>query len=349
MVGVDVSFAGLTGTRMASWRAPALTVAVSFWLALGSQPAAGAWVQGKSGNQMVTVASGARARVAPQTTATLVETLQIGTVVEELERASTIEKVGQTEDYWYRVQLPDGQQGWIFGGLLAEFRAERREEIYCKIAVDALKGEEPRFADQVDLVHFLERAAAEVRGRESIAGIELYALLALKQSLAAIPMEKREQQPYAEWIREQADKIVYSEPAGQWFVRSELFWQLEKKFHSLTIAERIAWEAANNPLPGECEDDLTCQFELAWQTDGRYLKLCPRGEHANQAVDGISQTAKFAIDTMKGGREVFSVPSSERGEFQKTIGELRTALANQKTPRAAAVIKQLEVLLAHYR
>jgi hypothetical protein len=325
-----------------------LYVGAALCMAAQTTPSGGRSIQTQS-NRRITIASGVRARSSAQTNSTLVETLQIGTMVQELERSQIKDTIANAEDYWYRVTLPSGRQAWIFGALLVPYEAARRDEIFHKIAIGAFGASEPRFGDQVDLVHFLERAAAEVTLPESIAELELDGLLALRLSLSSIPIDKREQQPYVEWTNEQREKIVYSEPAGQWFVRSELFWQLQKRFHSLAGTERIAWEAASNPLPGECEDNLACQFELARQTDGRYLKLYPHGEHAGQAVEGIAQTAKFAIDTMRGGREVFNVPSDERGSFQKIINELHSILSKQKTSRAVAVAKQLDYLSAHYR
>src|SRR6185369_9319011 len=69
----------------------------------------------------ITVASGVRVRKAPQVSAEEVERLQIGAVLQEIEQSSSKEKVGQVEDYWYRVALQSGKEGWVFGGFTIIF------------------------------------------------------------------------------------------------------------------------------------------------------------------------------------------------------------------------------------
>ena len=90
--------------------------------------------------------------------------------------------------------------------------------------------------------------------------------------------------PYKSWTDEREKEIVYSEPAGQWYVHSNVFWSLQTKYKDLPVAERIAWEASQTPLPGECEGYLPCYLYKETVTSGRYLKLYPRGAHADAAL-----------------------------------------------------------------
>ena len=41
---------------------------------------------------------------------------------------------------------------------------------------------------------------------------------------------------------------------------ASVLWNLEEKYHTLPIADRIAWEAAENWPPSDCEGDEVCCF-----------------------------------------------------------------------------------------
>ena len=236
----------------------------------------------------IVTAPGARVRSAPSASAEEVGRLQLGVVVRELERSGIMEKVGAAEDFWYRVAAPvgggGGVEGWVFGGLTAPFDERRRVEIYRRLAGDRLKAEGSSFSDRVELVGFLERAAPEVKQRKERGEVELLRLLALHKSLVAIPFEKQNEPSFQVWIKKYEPHVVYSEPSGEWYVRAELFWELQKKYGDLPLGERIAWEASQISLPGECEGYLPCYLYLYTVTEGRYLKLYPRGASAGKAL-----------------------------------------------------------------
>lgn len=296
----------------------------------------------------ITVASGVRVRVAPQLTAEERGTLQLGVVVRELERSASRERIGAKEDYWYRIEAPGGPEGWVFGGLTARFDAARGAEIYRDIAAERLKPEEASFADRSDLVIFLERVVPEAGRGNLVAELELMRLLALQKSLASIPVEKLEEPQYAAWVKAQEPHIVYSEPAGQWFVRSELFWNLQQKYSARPVAERIAWEAAQNPLPGECEGYLPCYLASYGMRHVRYLKLYPDGAHAAAAVDDIAQFVAGVVEDAS-GQKVYEVPAEDRAEFQKSLAELRAVVSKVTHPKRATLLRQLDETARRFR
>src|SRR5687767_15396046 len=67
--------------------------------------------------KIVTV-SAMRARRGPRATAQEIMRLKLGTVVSAIARAPRPDTIGGKSDYWYRVNLPSGGTGWLFGGLL---------------------------------------------------------------------------------------------------------------------------------------------------------------------------------------------------------------------------------------
>src|SRR5438105_12151435 len=277
--------------------------------------------QGANGvaRQRITTASGVRVRERPDTNTDELARLQVGVVVDELERSQDKAKVGASEDYWYLVAAPGGVKGWVFGGLTAPFDAARREEIYRRIADERLANTSASFADLADLVRFLDRATGEVASRGALAELEFARLQALARSLSSIPIGEMDKSPYKQWTTARAAEIVYSEPAGQWYVRADLLWNLQKKYADLPVAERIAWAAAETLLPGECENDLGCMLFYASATYGKYLKLYPRGPHADAALDALAEGFKDVVEDIRGSNHVYEVAAEEKADFVDVV------------------------------
>jgi hypothetical protein len=298
---------------------------------------------------LITTASGARLREQPDAGSAEVGRLQLGLVVEELERSAEKARVGSAEAYWHKVSAPGGASGWVFGSLVAPFDPARRDETYLRLSSERVSNAAATFPELSELVRFLDRATKEVTRAEARAELELTRLLALGRTLANIAMEDLEKPPYKPWVKEYESEIVYSEPAGQWYVRSELLWSLRRKYAGLPLAERIAWEAAQTPLPGECEGYLPCYFYKETETNGLYLKLHPSGAHADQALASISEFFGHVTEDLRGTNPAFEVPSEDRANFRKSVAALRAQLALVPAAKKARVLGQLDEIARHFR
>jgi hypothetical protein len=298
----------------------------------------------------ITTASAVRARTGPQVAADEIMRLKLGTVVSAVARTADDSEIGGKKDYWYRVDLPGAQSGWIFGGLLKDYSTARREEALREIIGERLKAESMSFDDGIDLYNFASNAVAQTKSPNVKVEFELLKLLALSRSLNGIPFDKRERAPYRDWLKAHQQEIVYSEPSGEWLVRSDLFWNLERMYHRAPIAERIAWEAAQNPLPGECEGDEVCEFLYVNATDGQYLRLHPSGAHAGEALKNLEEAlvSEELASTLKSkSRDKYAV--MQREDLIKALAELRLTLSKTSSPEKAALLKQLDKLNAPVR
>jgi hypothetical protein len=294
----------------------------------------------------IAVASGVRLRSTPSTTGEEVARLQIGTVVSELEQSPSREKIGGVEDYWYRVATGDGKEGWAFGSFLAPFDPNRVAEIYRRIASERLKIENLNFFDLADLARFLASATADVKDQSTLAELEFARLLAIKRAVGEVPVDYAENSPQAAWIKANESSLTYSEPAAMHFLKSQLLWDLQKKYSALPVAERIAWEAANNPLGGECEGYVPCHLASINLTMGQYLSLYPRGPHADEALTQIAEDLKGLIDLQK--NEGQPIPEV-RAEGRKEVTALRDTVAKAASAKKAAALDQLAKLAQYYR
>jgi hypothetical protein len=294
----------------------------------------------------ITIASNVRARSMPNTSSEEVTKLQIGTIVQELEQSSAKEKIGNGEDYWYKVALPNGKEGWIFGSFTLPFAANNRAEIYKRIASERLKIKDANFADSADLARFMTISMTEVGDKNALAWIELARLLAMRQAGAAVPSDKQDQAPYKAWLKTNEASLVYSEPSGMWLVKSDLFWALQKKYATLPIADEIAWEGAKNSLPGECEGDISCNLSALNMMDGKYVKLYPKGAHIEEALASVIEVLGGLTESLKTAEKP---AADERKYAVKDLTELRASITKTVSPKKAKALQLLAQFDNHYR
>ncbi|HEV2864057.1 MAG TPA: SH3 domain-containing protein [Pyrinomonadaceae bacterium] len=314
-------------------------------LALGLSVAAQE-VKLEPAQQKITVASNVRARGGPETSAAEVTRLKLGTVLTATARSADEVEIGGRRGRWYLVSLPAGGTGWVFGGLLADYDAARRGDITRGIIADRLKAETMSFEEGVDLYNLASAAAAEAKSAAERAGLELSVLRALDRSVLAVPYDKREQAPYRDWLKAHDKEVVYHEFSGNYQVASEAMWALEKKYSGTPAGEEIAWAAAQNPIPSDCESDEVCAFLYLSETDGRYLSLYPAGAHAAEAAEGLqraleSPQLKETLDTKNPDQYV----AQDQKSLRKALTDLRAAVSKSSLPAKTAILNRINQLM----
>ena len=182
---------------------------------------------------------------------------------------------------------------------------------------------------------------ANGQDRQKQAETEFKRLTDLRTSLGEIPFDGDKKEPHASLIKKHEDEVVYNEPAGQWIVRSEKFWDLAARYKDLPIADEIAWTAAENPLPGECEGYIPCALDWIRRTSGRYLEMFPNGKHRDAALENISG---LTSDLEPEGENVDMWPteSDEKAEMNKTLDELTAIVAKTDGQQKEAILADIE-------
>lgn len=181
---------------------------------------------------------------------------------------------------------------------------------------------------------------------QALAASEFKRLVQLSKALEKIPPEKVDREPHKSFIRTNRKDIVYSEPAGQWYVRSDRFWALSEKYKKLPIADDIAWAAAENPLPGECEGYINCYVSIARSTYGHYLSLYPNGKNSRKALLAIAERLSYIVDDLKANKGNYEGPvdSTDRAELAKAIADLRGIASKVTHSERSKVLSQLNVI-----
>ena len=286
--------------------------------------------------QRIVAASNVRLRVEPQTTGVELSRLALGTVLTQLETSA--------DGTWYRVQTPEGKSGWIFGNLTEPFSERESIAVYRRIIRSRLKPDSLNFSDASDLFNFVDRIAPRVQGTAS-AEFDLFRLRALHRSLEQIVGYEPKDPAQQDWIKRHEDNLVYSEPAGQWLVRADLYWELETKNRGNSIGEEIAWEGATTGLPGECEGYIPCHFAMLMLTDAHYLDLYPNGPHAGEAAEQID----YLLQEILKPNTPYTMDSRDSAELRESIVKLFRILERSSSRNKTRMLQRLKQIEEIYR
>lgn len=287
----------------------------------------------------ITTVAAMRARKAPQPTAEEIMRLKLGTVVTATNRSGNQDTIAGKTDYWYWVNLPNGEKGWLFGGLLLDYDSRRRTQLLRQIIEARLKAEKTEFADRQETYNLAASSISEAKDANTRAEFELLKLLALANWAESVP-EPHDKSPYREWLKAHSAEVIPNEFGGGYNLRTELLWNLEAKYHALPVAERIAWEAAKNPQPSDCESDEVCQFFL-YDGDIKYLSRHPTGAHAAEALKELGEALTDGVIETANGKGGDKYAVEQRTELKKSLAALRLAIAKTSAPEKAEVMRKL--------
>jgi len=267
-------------------------------------------------------------------------------------KLGTVLKVTEKNPAWYKVEYSSGgntSTGWISANAVNDLNASAKTEMYRQIVERNYKPQMD-FESASEFYEFTSKVGAELDGSDKSAEIELKRLLALRSALKTIPADRRETAPYKDFLRAQEKEIVYNEPAGEYLVVSNEFWDLHNKYKKSAAADTIAWEAANNPLPGECEGYVNCYLFDMRMRFGEYLNLHPNGNKATEALKNMTDyLSPIAADAQT--KTVYNGPTdvTDRAEFNNLIAELRTIVARLPFAEKEKTLQLLRTIAEGYR
>lgn len=239
----------------------------------------------------------------------------------------TIFSVSDEDKEWSKIEIAKDKEGWISKTVTENFSTATRTKTYNSIADKYIAKKNPDFKTAAEVYYFLKKSGEETENAE----LEFKKFKMLDAVLRLIPIEKINESQYKNFTDKNTSEIVYSEPSGEWYVKSVLLWELHAKNKSKPIGEEIAWRAAQTTLPGECEGYINCYVYKMRITDGEYLNFYPGGKYSREALLNITNFLE-PINQDSEQKAVYTGPSdiSDRAEFNKSLAELRTIIS--KTP-----------------
>ncbi|HEX8289620.1 MAG TPA: SH3 domain-containing protein [Pyrinomonadaceae bacterium] len=293
--------------------------------------------------QIIISATSVRIRREPDFAAETIQAARIGEVFSLLEE----------NENWCKVRFgknDDEASGWISKKLTQRFSKERRGEIYSRVADKYLKQSSLNFGDAAQIFDFLTAAQKDVKDAGDLADLGYKRVLALKAALKGIGFGKQSENPYKDFLEKNKEEVVYNEPAGEWLVRSDLFWELRGKYKNFPIAEEIAWAAAQNPIPGECEGYVNCYLYLLRSTDGEYLNFYPNGKYSREALKNVTNYLEPIVADTRAKSVYYSASDiSDRADFNKYLTELRAIVSKTPHIEKSKTLQQIKQIGEAYR
>ncbi|MCY7344779.1 MAG: hypothetical protein LH614_01045 [Pyrinomonadaceae bacterium] len=293
-----------------------------------------------SGEQLIVVATDSRIRQQPKANAPQVSLVKIGKLLPVFEKNGA----------WQRVEYENGKSGWILNSMTRDYENDNRDVIYQEIADKYLKNKSLDFATAAEVSDFLRTAQALVKKDATKAEMGFKRLRILAAAMKAVPSGKGDVFPYKSFLQAHEKEVVYSEPSGMWLVRSDVFWELHGRYMQSAIAEDIAWEAARNDIPGECEGYINCQLYVLRAMEGEYLNFYPNGKYSRQALEAVTVNLGVMVADMK-DKTIFTplADISDRAEFNRFLTELRTIISKVSDADKAKPLQHINQLGEGYK
>ena len=219
----------------------------------------------------------------------------------------------------------------------------RRLEVEALAAIgnDALP-----FSARVELLDRVHAAQAGETAPEVRERLLLLWLRTLRWTLAAIPRPEGNPPSEQEWLDAHQSLAIFSEPAGQWLIVTDVIWKVHDENRLSAVADEIAWLAVENGLPGECEGYVPCYAQGLNMLDAEYLRRHPRGAHVEEAVTRVRESCEQSIRLLAGpDASDFLDPKADCGELQKAMALVRNAVAQSAAPSRAPAVAAIDRLL----
>ena len=283
--------------------------------------------------ERVLVTAAANARATPATDARVLCPLSMG---QELELEAR-------EGDWVRVTTCGGVT-YVHASLVRTFTAATRDTVREALIRERLAREGEGFAAADALIGLVEAWGSQYQDPETRARYALYRMKAIARA-ASIGERGALRSRLVHILAESSPMFVYNEPAGSWMLRDEYIWQVYATHKDTAAADDIAWFAAENDLPGECEGYLPCHLAWTDRLQGEYLRRHPRGRHVEAAIDRVRFITTMLGDPPKTMFE--GLPKSEVcSDLAKPLAPLRAAVAGSASARRAAALEELDRLAA---
>ena len=297
-------------------------------------------------SEIIVAVTGGRVRTEPSLQSAIVKEYDIGS------RFSVEKEKGG----WSQVVLKKSadekaaEYGWISNSIIQKYDSAKPGKQFQKIANRYLARKSLSFGAAKQLFYHLPKAADAAKSYETGGDLRLKALESLARALKRIPFNKEKNEPYKSFLEKHKSEVVYSEPSGEWYVRADQFWQLHQRYRQHKVGERIAWRAAANPLPGECEGYINCYLYLLRQTQGEYLNFYPAGTYSKQAILNMRGMLQPIVADSRRKQSYFTTNDvSDRAEFNRMLAELRKIVSKSPHIEKQTVLNQIVAIAEGYR
>ena len=227
---------------------------------------------------------------------------------------------------------------WVYGPLTTEFVRSNPVPALLTVTDHVLQRQnEARFEDYVAVENLLSEARFDSVVHSS--GILQFRKLSIinqaisredarGQVLDREPLKKA-------WVLAQGTLVLYFEPADEWLMRPEAYWNLYEQYKQEPWAEDLAWAAAQLQIPGD-ECYANCLLERIDKTFLQYWSRYPNGYAVNQSLIEAARIAQAAAGVACLDKDTdYSVP-------RPILDKIRKSLVGVPAPQKNQVLEYID-------
>ncbi|RCK77959.1 MAG: hypothetical protein OZSIB_1997 [Candidatus Ozemobacter sibiricus] len=291
------------------------------------------------------VGSNVRVRAEPSLKGKEIGVVRFGQIVPTLDQTAKPETVAGMTDVWRKVRLPDGKEGWVFGGLTMSYDPARPVDCLIAACDRRLEMTDTIPADAIVVLDWANDRLKNATTDDERLFFGVYQPLILSWFASRLmdkdhDPEKAIKHPA---VKPYADLLVYSEPAGQWLPRTERLWELHDRYAASALSDRLARKIADIPLPGESEGYPPAVLSRAMLSLGEYLKRHPDGLFVEEVLTVLKDWINF--DPQPGFDPMADLHPDDFPSFRQQIAECKALLQKIDHPRKGAVLERLDAAL----
>lgn len=184
------------------------------------------------------------------------------------------------------------------------------------------------FGARAEAVARIDASRKNLTDPEARAEMALHWAEAMDRAANAIPFGRRQQktEPYASWLQANRKYLSYDEPGGRWMLGRDTILNLHRMYPAMNAADDIAWLLVTVGLGGECEGYLPCYVEWRNLTYGEYLRLHPKGRHADDAMDVLRNWIDSVLREGMPNKSMFD-PATDCSALKRSVSTLRADIA----------------------
>jgi len=282
------------------------------------------------------IASGVVCRAQPNVSAEKVHTYKLGDLV-----SVTMESQEDGTSWYFDAWRISGQSPscWIYGPLTTEFGDSNLETALLAVMDHVLqRTNEARFEDYVAVENLLaEDRFSSVVSSSGILQFRRLRLINQVLSREDARGHALDREPLKKaWVLAHLALVRYFDPADEWVMRPETYWNLYEQYKQAPWAEELAWAAAQLHIPGdECYAD--CLLDTIDKTFLQYWTRYPNGYAISQAVTEAARIAKGAADIA-----CFDAKNADFVVPRPLIENIRNSLVNVTAPEKRQVLNYLD-------
>lgn len=278
-------------------------------------------------------ANNVRIRDAASTAGAVVATLPIGTWGKVLETSDNAENLLGKTAHWYKISINNDLEGWIFGGLTLAATADERFSAALSVINSQIDTDKKPLHDLMQTLEFTESVKEMASHSLEKADLDLAFFILLDHIYWTFKVVGKYGEISHKAVNDYKNICYYHENAAQYFVKPEAFWELSEEYADIPeAAEKIAWQAARQILPGETEGEPEAVISVFKATYGRYLESYPEGKYVTQVLEDVVREINYIYENLSDYEK-----SLDKKSFKKLLVWLEDLVA--LTPASEARTK----------